>query len=84
MASKFTASTREVLEALGLQASKSLHRRRTDYTDNARPDTFRFLEPGIHFRQKTPGSPQLVWDLDATVRAWDVALKHAPVKGGEA
>ena len=56
MAANFNASTKEVLSALGLESSKSLFRRRTDYVDSARATTQRFLEPNIHFRKKTPGS----------------------------
>ena len=75
MAANFNASTKEVLSALGLESSKSLFRRRTDYVDSARAATQRFLEPNIHFRKKTPGSTQLVWDLERTKRAWETALK---------
>ena len=80
--SNFNASTKEVLKALGLESSKSLFRRRSDYIDNSRGATHRFLEPNIHFRKKTPGSTQLVWDLERTVRAWATALKLSS-KGAE-
>ncbi|WP_156487633.1 hypothetical protein [Synechococcus sp. MIT S9509] len=36
-----------------------------------------FLLPNIHFKAKTPNSPQLVWDLTATVNAWEAARQIA-------
>lgn len=73
----FNCSTKEVLLHLGLGNCKSLFRRRIDYKDAQARTLTRFLEPGVHYRRKTPGSTQLVWDLDATVAAWEAALKIA-------
>jgi len=69
----FGASTKEVLDRLGLASPKTLFRRRTDYIDTRREAVTRFLEPNIHFRRKSPDTTQLVWDLESTVRAWNTA-----------
>ena len=74
--SNFNASTREVLTSLGLNNSKTLFRRRTDFHEPNRKRVARFLEPGIHFRRKSPESKNLVWDLELTTRAWDTACKY--------
>ena len=71
----FNASTREVLDRLGLNNSKTLFRRRTDFKEPRRKEVARFLEEGIHFRRKSPDSTQLVWDLELTERAWKQALE---------
>ena len=71
----FNASTREVLDRLGLNNSKTLFRRRTDFHEPRRKEVNRFLEEGIHFRRKSPDSTQLVWDLELTERAWKQALE---------
>ena len=70
----FNASTREVLDRLGLSNSKTLFRRRTDFKEPRRKEVARFLEEGIHFRRKSPDSTQLVWDLYRTKLAWHAAL----------
>lgn len=74
---EFTASTREVMEALGLNNSKTLFRRRTDFHEKHGVKVARFLEPGIHFRRVSPESRNLVWDLELTVRAWNTACYYA-------
>lgn len=71
----FDCSTKQVLERLGLNCTKTLFRRRTDYKDSRCEDLMQFLEPGIHFRRKTPGSTQLVWNWEKTERAWEQALR---------
>ena len=71
---KFTATTREMVELLGLKSEKTLFRRRTDYP--ADTSTPQFLERGIHFQAKTPGASQLSWDPDATTRAWNTAVRE--------
>ena len=71
----FTASTKEVMERLGLGNNKTLFRRRTDFQEKEQKVALKFLEPGIHFRRMSPGSTRLVWDLDRTVKAWEAALK---------
>ena len=71
----FNYSTRQVLEELGLNSTKTLFRRRTDYKDRQSEKTKRFLKPGIHFRRKSPDSGQLVWNWEKTARAWDQAIK---------
>lgn len=70
----FTASTADVLKLLGLNNSKTLFRRRTDFHESRRKRVARFLEPGIHFRRKSPESKALVWDPELTLRAWEQAL----------
>ena len=78
MSTNFTASTKEVCDALGLSSTRTLHRRRANFTEKNRGEGMqRFLQPNIHFRSKSPDSPQLVWDLDATVAAWNTASKIA-------
>ena len=72
MNGKFTVSTKEMVQLLGLESEKTLFRRRTDYGSDRCLDQ-RFLERGIHFQSKTPGSAQLVWDPERTKRAWDAA-----------
>jgi hypothetical protein len=66
----FNYSTRQVLEELGLNSTKTLFRRRTDYKDHQSEKKQRFLKPGIHFRRKSPDSGQLVWNChrDAEVQ----------------
>jgi len=70
----FTASTKDVLERLGLNSYKTLFRRRTDYHERRKLKLQQFLEHGIHFRKKSPDSNQLVWDLELTERAWKQAI----------
>ena len=76
--SNFSASTREVMERLGILSTKTLFRRRTDYNDPRSRSLERFLEPGIHFRRLSPNSSKLTWDLEKTVRAWDQAIALTP------
>ena len=71
MASKFTASTKEMVQMLGLSSEKTLFRRRTDYASDR--NAAQFLERGLHFQSKSPGASQLVWDPELTKRAWDAA-----------
>ena len=75
MPATFNASTKEVMQMLGLNSTKTLHRRRTDYKEACSGNVQRFLEPGIHFRRKSPDSSQLVWNLQKTKRAWKQAMK---------
>jgi len=63
------------MERLGLNSTKTLFRRRTDYNETRSENTLRFLEPGIHFRRKSPDTSQLVWNWEKTQRAWEQALK---------
>lgn len=69
--------------ALGLGSEKTLFRRRVDYHDEKRGVANRFLLPNVHFRRKTPATTALVWDLAATVRAWETALAIATIQGNE-
>ena len=71
----FNASTREALDRLGLNNSKTLFRRRTDFHEPRRKEVTQFLEEGIHFRRKSPDSTQHVWDMELTERAWQQALE---------
>lgn len=75
MLNQFDASTRQVMERLGLNSTKTLFRRRTDYNDPRCKHLLRFLEPGVHFRRKSPDSSQLVWNWEKTRRAWAQALQ---------
>jgi hypothetical protein len=70
----FNASTRDVMNQLGLNNSKTLFRRRVDFFEPHRKEVSRFLEEGIHYRRKSPDSPQLVWDLYRTKLAWHAAV----------
>lgn len=70
---RFNATTKEVCEALMLSNEKTLFRRRTDFGDSQRKRVQRFLEPGVHFRRKTPDSKVLLWDLALTIKAWNTA-----------
>jgi len=71
---RFNATTKEVCEALMLSNEKTLFRRRTDFTSEPkRKRVQRFLEPGVHFKRKTPDSNALLWDLALTIKAWNTA-----------
>ena len=71
----FTASTRDVMQALGVNDAKTLHRRREGYNDKSiHPDT-QIFKLGVHYRRKSPTSPQVVWDQELAVRAWTEATK---------
>ena len=74
----FTASTREMMQALGVLHDKTLHRRREDYRDKSVHPDSQFFKLGVHYLRKSPTSKQLVWDQEATVRAWIEATK-API-----
>ena len=74
----FTASTREVMQTLGVLDAKTLHRRREDYNDKSVHPDSQFFKLGVHYLRKSPSSKQLVWDLDTTVRAWVEATKVQP------
>ena len=74
----FSASTREVMQTLGVMDAKTLHRRREDYNDKSVNPDSQFLKLGVHFLRKSPSSKQLVWDLDTTVRAWVEATRVQP------
>ena len=71
----FTASTREVMQTLGVLDAKTLHRRREDYNDKSVHPDCQFFKLGVHYLRKSPTSKQLVWDAEATVRAWVEATK---------
>ena len=73
----FSASTKDVLDRLGLTSSKTLFRRRTDYRDPRSQKLTTFLQPNVHFRRLSPNSNRLVWDLEETVKAWDQATAIA-------
>ena len=61
--------------ALGLLDAKTLHRRREDYRDkNIHPST-QFFKLGVHYLRKSPYSKQLVWNREATIRAWTEATR---------
>ena len=74
----FSASTREVMQTLGVMDAKTLHRRREDYRDKSVHPDSQFFKLGVHYLRKSPTSKQLVWDQEATVRAWIKATK-API-----
>ena len=72
----FTASTREMMQALGVLNDKTLHRRREDYRDKSIKADSQFLKLGVHFLRKSPSpASPLVWDPEATKRAWIEASK---------
>ena len=71
----FSASTRDVMQTLGVLDAKTLHRRREDYNDKSVHPDSQFFKLGVHYLRKSPTSKQLVWDLDTTVRAWVEATK---------
>ena len=71
----FTTSTREVMQTLGVLDAKTLYRRREDYNDKSVHPDCQFFKLGIHYLRKSPTSKQLVWDAEATVRAWVEATK---------
>ena len=78
MTPNFNATTKEVMAKLRLKDKKTLFRRRTDYNDPRSKTLTTFLQPGVHFRPKTPGNPKgLIWDLEATVKAWETAVQIA-------
>ena len=67
----FTASTREMMQALGILDDKTLHRRREDYKDKFISPAKQFLKLGVHYLRKSPSpASPLVWDPEATKRAW--------------
>ncbi|AII41837.1 hypothetical protein KR100_00235 [Synechococcus sp. KORDI-100] len=72
----FTATTRQVLAALGFSDPKTLHRRREDYRDGSNPvcDSQKIFQAGVHFVRVSP-SPYapIRWDLAKTLRAWKAA-----------
>jgi hypothetical protein len=76
MSNDFNASTEAVCQRLGV-SYKTLCRRRTDISDKRTPGLLQFLEPGIHFKRKTPESRQLAWNLERTERAWAQAIAIA-------
>ena len=76
MTDSFNASTAEVLQRLGV-SYKTLCRRRTDVSDRRTDKLLQFLEPGIHFKRKTPESRRLAWNLERTERAWQQAMEVA-------
>jgi hypothetical protein len=61
-------SSRETAKRLGISI-KTLFRHRKDFGEPPGNRT-RFLDRGVHFFTKSPGSPQLVWDWEATEHAW--------------
>ena len=71
----FSASTRDVMAQLGVQDPKTLHRRREESNDPTIHQDARVFKLGVHYRRKSPTSKQVVWDLDAAVRAWTEATK---------
>ena len=71
----FTASTRDVMQAIGVLDPKTLHRRREDYNDKTIDPSRQFFKLGIHYLRKSPNSKQVMWDQAATVRAWIEATK---------
>lgn len=73
-----------MMEELGLLSAKTLHRRREDYKDkNIRPES-QFFRLGVHFLRKSPSSSELVWDPEATIRAWVEATKVSRARLAEA
>lgn len=70
----FNATTRQVIGELGFSDPKTLHRRREDYRDKGVRACDQFLQHGVHYRRKSPNCSQIVWDLEATLRAWDQAI----------
>jgi hypothetical protein len=79
----FNTSTEVVCQRLGV-SYKTLCRRRTDVKDRRTPKLLQFLEPGIHFKRKTPESKRLVWNWARTERAWQQAMKIADSQRGAA
>ena len=75
--SNFTATTRQVLDHLGLNDTKTLHRRREDYWDKSnriKPE-HRIFKLGVHYTKKSPNSKLILWDLDKAVNAWTAATR---------
>ena len=73
--SNFTATTRQVLDRLGLHDTKTLHRRREDYWDKSnriKPE-HRIFKLGVHFTYRSPNSGVVIWDLEKTLAAWKTA-----------
>ena len=83
MTDDFNASTEAVCQRLGV-SYKTLCRRRTDVKDRRTPKLLQFLEPGIHFKRKTPESKRLAWNLERTERAWNQAMKVTGSQRGAA
>ena len=71
----FTASTRDVMQAIGVLDPKTLHRRREDYRDKTIHPSTQFFKLGVHYLRKSPYSKQLVWNREATIRAWTEATR---------
>ncbi len=71
----FNASTRDLMQLLGVNDPKTLHRRREDYNDKSIHPDSQIFKLGVHYRRKSPTSPQVVWDKEVTVRAWTEATK---------
>ena len=71
----FTATTREVMQQLGVLDPKTLHRRREDYYDQSIDPNSKIFRLGVHYRRKSPSSTQVVWDPDLTIRAWTEATR---------
>jgi len=71
----FTATTREVMQQLGVLDPKTLHRRREDYYDQSIDPNSKIFRLGVHYRRKSPTSTQVVWDLNLTIGAWSEATK---------
>lgn len=71
----FTATTREVLNRLGLLDAKTLHRRRQDYFDKNNPvkPEHQVFQLGVHYAKKSPNSGVILWDMEKTLRAWKTA-----------
>ena len=71
----FTATTRDVMQAIGVLDPKTLHRRREDYNDKSIHPSKQFFKLGVHYLRKSPNSKTVMWDQAATVRAWTEATK---------
>ena len=71
----FTASTRQVIEHLGLLDPKTLHRRRDNYVDKTNPvvPEHQVFKLGVHFTYRSPNSGVVIWDLEKTLAAWKTA-----------
>jgi hypothetical protein len=63
------------MQTLGVMDAKTLHRRREDYRDKSVHPDSQFFKLGVHYLRKSPTSKTLVWDQEATVRAWVEATK---------
>jgi len=78
----FTASTRDLMQQLGVLDPKTLHRRRDLYNDKSIHPDRKIFKFGVHYVRKSPTSTQVVWDLELTRNAWLSATQAFALEHG--